>query len=175
MQEGVVLQYADGRIGAYNASAQRILGIPTEQFIGFSSLNKEQLVCENGSLFPEEHLPTQITLRTGQSCSNVVLGVQKDKNHFTWLSLNSQPLWHKGDKLPHAVVSTFTDITDRKQIEDALALSETRFRAIFDSAAVAITLIDPAGHYIQFNSRWLEMLGYTAEEMALQKKYQFLS
>ena len=173
MQEGVVLQYADGRIGAYNASAQRILGIPTEQLIGFSSLNKEQLVCEDGSPFPEEHLPTQITLRTGQSCSNVVLGVQKDKNHFTWLSLNSQPLWHKGDKLPHAVVSTFTDITDRKQIEDALALSETRFRAIFDSAAVAITLIDPAGHYIQFNSRWLEMLGYTAEEMALQNNINF--
>jgi PAS domain S-box-containing protein len=173
MQEGVVLQYADGRIGACNASAQRILGLPTEQLIGFSTINKEQLVCEDGSPFPEEQLPTQITLRTGQSCSNVVLGVQKDKNHLTWLSLNSQPLWHEGDRLPHAVVSTFTDITDRKQIEDALALSEKRFRAIFDSADVAITLIAPNGNYIQFNSRWLEMLGYTAEEMALQKNRNF--
>jgi PAS domain S-box-containing protein len=171
MQEGVVLQYADGRIGACNASAQRILGLPAaaEQLIGLTTNNpKWQLICEDSSPFPEEELPAQITLRTGQACSNVVLGVQKEPNNRLWLSLNSQPLWRESDKLPYAVVFTFTDITERKQIEDALALSEKRFRTIFDSAAVAITLVAPEGHYLQFNMRWLKMLGYTAEEMALK-------
>jgi|GEM_PF-127447 len=170
MQEGVVLQYADGRVGACNASAQRILGISAEQLIGMTSINPEwRLIYEEGTPFPEDELPSQVTLRTGQPCSNVVLGVQRPDDHIVLLSINSQPLWHEGDKLPSAVVSTFSDITARKQMEDALALSEKRFRAIFNSAAVAITLVNPEGHYIQFNARWLDMLGYTAEEMRLKK------
>jgi PAS domain S-box-containing protein len=170
MQEGVVLQYADGRVGACNASAQRILGIDAEQLIGLTSINPEwRLIYEDGTPFPESELPSQVTLRTGQPCSNVVLGAQRPDDHIIWLSINSQPLWHEEDKLPSAVVSTFSDITVRKQMEDALASSEKRFRAIFNSAAVAITLVNPEGHYIQFNARWLDMLGYTAEEMRLKK------
>ena len=55
--------------------------------------------------------------------------------------------------------------TKRQQMEEAFALSERRFRAIFNSATVAITLINPTGNYIKFNTRWLEMIGYSAEEM----------
>jgi PAS domain S-box-containing protein len=166
MQDGVVLQYSDGRIGACNASARHILGLSHEQFIGFTSLDPQwQIIYEDGTLFREEELPARVTLHTGKPCSNVVLGVHKPDGCLVWLSINSQPLWRKGYKQPFAVVSTFSDITKRKQMEDALALGEKRFLAIFNSAVVAITLVNPKGNYIKFNRKWLEMLGYSAEEM----------
>ncbi len=166
MQDGVVLQYTDRRIGACNASARHILGLSHEQFIGFTSLDPQwQIIYEDGTPFPEEELPARVTLRTGKPCSNVVLGIHKPDGCLVWLSINSQPLWHKGHKQPFAVVSTFSDITKRKQMEDALALGEKRFLAIFNSAVVAITLVNPKGNYIKFNTKWLEMLGYSAEEM----------
>jgi PAS domain S-box-containing protein len=57
------------------------------------------------------------------------------------------------------------DITERKQFEMALRNSEKRYRTIFNCAAVAIALMNKDGRYIQFNSTWAEMLGYTNQEI----------
>jgi len=54
---------------------------------------------------------------------------------------------------------------------DTLSVSEKRFRAIFNGAPIAITLITPKGDYLQFNSRWLDMLGYSAPEMRLKNNF----
>ncbi|MCV6637527.1 response regulator [Candidatus Albibeggiatoa sp. nov. NOAA] len=57
------------------------------------------------------------------------------------------------------------DITERKQFEMALRNSEKRYRTIFNCAAVAIALMDKSGNYVQFNSTWSEMLGYSNQEI----------
>jgi PAS domain S-box-containing protein len=169
MQEGVVLQYANGQVGACNASAQQILELSAEQLIGLTAIDPSwRIIYEDGTPFPEPKMPSQITLRTGQSCSNVILGVQKPNGKLIWLSVNTQPLWQEGGNQPYAVVSTFTDITERKRIEDALALSEQRFRTIFNSAPVAFALTNQQGQLLQFNKTWLNLLGYTEPEMYLK-------
>ncbi len=58
------------------------------------------------------------------------------------------------------------DVTDRKQAEDALRESEKRFSRIFRSnpAPQVISHID-TGYIIDVNDRWLDMLGYTRDEM----------
>ena len=57
------------------------------------------------------------------------------------------------------------DITERKQFEMALRNSEKRYRTIFSCAAVAIALMDKKGRYVQFNSTWADMLGYSNQEI----------
>jgi PAS domain S-box-containing protein len=166
MQEGVVLQYADKRVTACNLSAQRILALPAEQLIGINTVSPEwQITYEDGSPFPTDDLPPLVTLRTGQPYSNIVISVQRPDNRLIWLSINTQPLWRKGDNQPYAVLTTFSDITERKQIETALAHSEKRFRAIFNSAAVALALTNAKGELIQFNTTWLDFLGYSEKEL----------
>ncbi|HID99104.1 MAG TPA: PAS domain S-box protein, partial [Thiotrichaceae bacterium] len=61
------------------------------------------------------------------------------------------------------------DMTEQKQIEDALMLSEKNFDALFNNGTVAISITNPEGRYIRFNTQWLDLLGYTAKEMRLQK------
>ncbi len=63
------------------------------------------------------------------------------------------------------IVGTFTDITERKQSEAALKRSEERFKAIFNNAAVGIALTSQLGVHSQVNNRWLEMIGYSEEEI----------
>ncbi len=170
MQEGVVLQYANGQVGACNVSAQQILEISAEQLIGLTAIDPSwRIIYENGTPFPESEMPSRITLHTGQSCSNVILGVHKPNGKLIWLSVNTQPLWQEGNNQPYAVVSTFTDITERKRIEDALALSEQRFRTIFNNAPVAFALTNQQGQLLQFNTTWLKLLGYTEPEMHLKR------
>jgi diguanylate cyclase (GGDEF)-like protein/PAS domain S-box-containing protein len=57
----------------------------------------------------------------------------------------------------------------RHQAEQTLAISEERFRLLFEHAAIGVALIDTTtGHYIDINQRYCEFLGYTKEEMLKQ-------
>ncbi|MEG4319390.1 MULTISPECIES: diguanylate cyclase [unclassified Microcoleus] len=121
MTEGVVLQLADGQITACNASAERILGLTPEQMMGRTSVDLDwRTVREDGKPFPGQQHPAMLTLRTGQGRSNVVMGVHKPDGTLTWISINSQPLFHLNESQPYAVVTTFADITERKLAEEML-------------------------------------------------------
>jgi PAS domain S-box-containing protein len=80
--------------------------------------------------------------------------------HFV-LSLNFD---HACENYESVIVSLF-DITDRKKSEEALRLSEDRFRTVFNRAASGMALINPDGNYWQVNSALCYMLGYGQEEL----------
>ena len=44
-------------------------------------------------------------------------------------------------------------------------LGEVRWRAVFERAAVGISIIDPAGRFIASNPAHQEIMGYTADEL----------
>lgn len=129
MTEGVVLQLADGKITACNASAERIIGLTPEQMMGRTSVDLDwQTVREDGSPFPGQQHPAAIVLRTGKPLSNVVMGIHKTDGTLTWISINSQPLLHLNQSQPYAVVTTFADITERKKAEELLRNQAQRDR-----------------------------------------------
>ncbi|MBW4483233.1 MAG: PAS domain S-box protein [Tildeniella torsiva UHER 1998/13D] len=64
-----------------------------------------------------------------------------------------------------------TDITEQKQLEEALRLSESRLRAIFQQAALGINQAALDGHFLQANQAYCDMLGYSEAEL-LQLRYQ---
>jgi diguanylate cyclase (GGDEF)-like protein/PAS domain S-box-containing protein len=123
MAEGVVLQNADGTICTSNTSAEQILSLSTEQIIGRSSLDLTlHTIHEDGSPFPGEQHPAMVTLQTGEPCRNVVMGVSQPNGQFTWISINAQPLFHPNQPLPYAVVTSFSDITERKRAQEQVQL-----------------------------------------------------
>ena len=48
------------------------------------------------------------------------MGIHKSDKTLTWISINSQPLFHINQSKPYAVVTTFADITERKRGEEML-------------------------------------------------------
>lgn len=118
LEEGVVLQDADGVIRACNAAVERILGLSAEQIMGLTAYDPRwRAIHEDGSPFPGETHPTTVTMRTGKPCHNVVMGVHKPDGTLTWISVNTQPLTRGQRAMAYPVVASFFDITERKRAE----------------------------------------------------------
>ncbi|MBS0169414.1 MAG: PAS domain S-box protein [Nitrospira sp.] len=121
LAEGVLVHDAQGRIIACNPSAERILGLTGDQLIGRTPLDSGwQAVHPDGRPFEDELRPPMVTLRTGRSCTEVVMGLRRPKGELRWLSINTQALWEPQGHHPYGVVGSFQDITERRQAEEAL-------------------------------------------------------
>jgi PAS domain S-box-containing protein len=166
MQEGVVLLGDDGSIRACNASAERILGLSAEQITGRTPFDPRwQAIHEDGSPFPGDTHPLMVTLRTGRPCSNVVMGVRKPNGQLTWVSINSQPLLRGNEPTPYAVVASFSDITERKNTEEALRESEHRWRSLTETVPQLVWTATPDGILDYYSAQTVQYIGRPESEL----------
>lgn len=175
MHEGIVLQDAEGRIQTCNASAERILGLTIDQMCGRTSLDPRwRSVREDGSPFPGDEHPAMVTLHTGESVENVIMGVYKPNGFLTWISINSQPLFRTGETRPYAVVSSFSDITEQRTARAELQSSEARYRAIVEDQTELVCRFLPNGNLTFVNDAYCEVLGIPREELLGYNYQMFL-
>ena len=80
-----------------------------------------------------------------------------------WLELVNHPVLDATGKLV-AVEGVGRDVTERKQVEDALRESEEKFRNLADQSPNMI-FINVKGHVVYANRRCEELLGYGREEL----------
>jgi PAS domain S-box-containing protein len=129
MAEGLVVQRADGAIIDCNQQAEKILGLTRDQLLGKSSLDEDwRLVREDGRKIDGSEHPAMVTLRSGQRCTNVAMGLCQPGDTLRWINVNTEPLLRTGESQPYAVVVTFADISekihDRRKLQELLAQTE---------------------------------------------------
>jgi PAS domain S-box-containing protein len=59
----------------------------------------------------------------------------------------------------------YTDITERRQAVNALRVSEQRLRNYFELGLIGMTLLSTDRHFLYFNNKLCEILGYPREEL----------
>ncbi len=79
-----------------------------------------------------------------------------------WFLMTVAPFSH--DKGIAAIV-THTNVTARKRAEHAQRLSDERFRATFEFAAVGIGHLAPDGKWLKANQRLCHIIGHQSEEL----------
>lgn len=70
--------------------------------------------------------------------------------------------------------SLHAEITERLSAKQALAVSEERFRSIFEYLTVGIKVLNLEGRILQTNYAFQSMIGYTEEELVGNYFYKFL-
>jgi PAS domain S-box-containing protein len=91
------------------------------------------------------------------------LRYRKTDGSFSWAELRARPFGSEGAFT--GFQGTLVDILDRKQLEHALDLSESKFKAIFERAAIGILLLLPDGRTLAVNPAALRMLGRSDFEL----------
>jgi diguanylate cyclase (GGDEF)-like protein/PAS domain S-box-containing protein len=158
MREGIVLQLADGQITAFNPSAERILGLTPDEIMGRTSVDMERrTIKEDGSPFPGQEHPAMVTLRTGQPVFGVVMGICKSDREITWISINSQPLLYPHQSQPYAVVTTFADITEQKQVEEILR-NQAEWERLMATTDGLTQVTNRRGFDERLQSEWLRLM-----------------
>lgn len=123
--EGILMHDKHGEIIACNRSAEMILGVSGNLLIGKTTGTESLCIYENGTPFPPEQHPSLITLRTGRSLQNVIMGIQRRDGSLLWISINTEPVYYTEQRVhPDAVVSSFVDITQKKAAEIELRTSQ---------------------------------------------------
>lgn len=129
---------------------------------------------------PEDYLgksvrdvfPREVTQHLEKAIRACLRSQKSQKFDFSWTTLGAT-LWFNTrvavltDEAGEAtnITVVIRDITQRKQIEQALAASEKKYRKIFDHSPQGFILLDTEGRIIDINRRICDWLGYKREDI----------
>jgi formate hydrogenlyase transcriptional activator len=159
--DAIIIVDRDGRIAFANSHSERMFGFAPSELIG-------QAV---EVLTPEAVRPAHVRHRTEYSAaprtremgSGLELkGRRKDGSTFP-VEISLSPLEESDG---HFVVAAIRDTTERKRIQEALRLSEERFRRLTEEVQdYAIFMLDPEGRIKTWNEGAQRIKGYRSEEI----------
>ncbi len=135
MQEGMVIQDAQGQILQYNPAALKILGLSADQLLGRSSLDPSwQAIKTDGSPFPGDEHPAMVAVKTGIPQTSTIMGVRTPDSKERWILINSNPVFLDGSQKPSHSITTFADMTDLRLIQEKL-LETAKFVSLAEMAS----------------------------------------
>ena len=133
--EGAVVMDAGGVFRACSRRGAQILGRPVRAVVG-SRFNDPQWtgLRPDGTPLRNESFPFWRARYTGEPVRGEVMGLYPPDGPPRWLRVNAQPLFWDGDDEPHAVLATFTDVTDERLRDEALQASRELLSSVLASS-----------------------------------------
>lgn len=94
--------------------------------------------------------------------------------NYAWILDRGKVITRNADGIPLRIIGTHTDISERKQAEDAIRASEALRRAVLDSVQDAIVAFDETDRIILFNKAAERHFGYPATDIIGQPVNQLI-
>lgn len=92
-----------------------------------------------------------------------------DNGRLFWVEVTLQLAMVGGQQ---RILAMVRDITSRKDAENALRRSEEKYRELYQRLRDGWVAVDMEGRFTEFNRAFLDMLGYSAEELRQMDYYQ---
>lgn len=148
--------------------AQELLGRPDESLVGMTSSNYVQsygvFLADGVTRLPLEQLPLYRATRYGETIRDEECIIERpDGTRITAIANVVTIRDFQGQII--GAIDCWRDITNRKQMEEALRQRETELRLITDTLPVLISFVDSEQRY-RFNNRaYQEWFGHSATEV----------
>jgi len=146
----------DGKICYFNSYFPIAIGYATDELIGKDSL--EIVVPEDREMVTEN----TIKMMKGELLSPYQFRVICKDGSIIWVMATVRSIQYHGRR---AVLGNYMEITERKQVEEALRQSEERYRTILEEMGDGYFETDLAGNLTFVNDALTNFLGYSKEEL----------
>ena len=146
------------RIVSYNSYLERLTGRPLSQTRGKDWCDTF-IPAENRAEIRQVFAEAVEGRKPANS--NDILCADGSVRHVEW---TDAPLHDESGQLT-ALLAIGLDVTDRANAEQALRLSESRFRSIFESAGVGISISDADRRFLAVNPAFAQMVGYSQSDL----------
>ena len=153
--DAVLLATPEGNIIAANQEAARVFGYSVEEIC---RLGRAGLIDAADPRLP---LLLEERARTGRFKGELNFK-RKDGSNFPGEVSSAFYQDQTGATKASVIIR---DVTERKHAEQELRESEERFRTLFESAPIGITINNAEGRFLQVNRAFADLLGYRAEEL----------
>ena len=152
---------ADGTVVYQSSSIEGILGHKPEDRIGknifeLALIHPDDLECKQAFFAETRHNPgtsvkAEFRLRHADGSWRHIEAVGRNLLH---------------EPNVRGIVANYWDVTERRRVEEALRMSEVRFRTMIEQSPLSVQVLSPDGQTLRVNRAWEELWGVTLEDIA---------
>lgn len=162
----VMITDARGGIEYINPKFTEITGYAFNEVV-----DRNPRFLKSGKMPPEKYQRLWETITRGEEWRGEFINRKKNGELYQ-ASVAIAPVTDFEGTITH-FVAVEEDITTRKLTEEALAISETRYRRLFETSRDGILILDAdSGQIAEVNPFLVEMLGYSHEEFRGKKLWE---
>ena len=154
----IVITDNQGNIEYVNPKACEITGYSFNELAG-----SNPRVLKSGETPPEEYARMWKTISQGKEWKGTFHNRKKNGEYF-WESSTIAPVMDASGTITH-YIAIKEDITDRKNIQEALIQSENRYRKVNEQSKTVVWEVDMEGKYTYMSPVSESVYGYTPEEL----------
>jgi PAS domain S-box-containing protein len=158
--EGIYQTSVDGRFVTANRMLARIYGFAsTEELMAEVSRRQNHLYVQ-----PGRRAEFMRQIRERSALTGFESEILRGDGSLVWISENARAIRSEAGKVV-GYEGTVIDITERKQVEEALRTSNETLRALIEAAPLAILTLDSVGAIRSWNPAAERMFGWSRTEV----------
>jgi PAS domain S-box-containing protein len=152
--DAIFIMDSDGRLIEFSEQAKELLGYTDEEM---KNLN----VIDWDAMIPKDELSAMLKAALNTTTDFETKHRRKDGTIYD-AHITTAGVELNGNKY---IYSSTRDITDRKNLEKTLQKQKEEFETIFKTSKDGIAILDMETNFLDFNDAYLEMTGFTREEL----------
>ena len=127
---GIILHDARGELLYANPRAAELFGVTLDEVRGAQLTDRRwALLRDDGAPLAISEYPVSRAISTREIVPNLVIGISRaDLSRTTWVMGNATPVF-EGEGVLSKIVVSFTDVTESKEAEQALAIATEKAKA----------------------------------------------
>jgi len=163
----VWISNSSGTLIQLNQACCDLLNITDDDVVGKYNIFEDNIVEEQGFMplvrdVFEKGTTVNFTLEYD---SAQLKRLPLQRTTYVILEISISAIRNDHGEITNAVIQQ-VDITERKRAEESLQESESKYRSLVETAGAGVASVDLQGNLTYVNNTFIEMMGYTAEELA---------
>ncbi|MGZ8536057.1 MAG: PAS domain S-box protein, partial [Flavitalea sp.] len=171
-----LIEYGNSITGIVNAEGHyTYLSDNVEKQLGY---RREEMLGRSGFdyIHPEDIAAMVSTLESAvnkEVCESPPFRFRNSKGEWRWMELTLVNLL--SNSAVNGLIVQSRDITEKKQKDEALELSEKKFKSLVQNSADLVAIIDEKGSFTYISDNVNYLLGYEPEDIIGRNAFDFLA